>query len=406
MTTTGPLVDNLLLPELVADPYPALARLRAEDPVHWNGRSKAWMLTRYDDVVAAFRDPRLSAERLDDLRLGEGPDAGAGDFAPLVEWMVFKDPPDHTRLRKLVQPPFTRRVAETLRARVAILIDELIDGLKGTRQTDFIASFAHPLPASVIAELMGVPAQDRIYFQGWSSKISGLIFGALDDPDRYTRGREGLAELSAYFTDLLAERRAAPTDDLLSLLAQAREAGDRLTSDEVVATCVLLLFAGHETTTNMLGSGLVALLDHPDQLERLKQHPELAPLAVEELLRYDGPSKLMVRWVQADFALRGREIKAGQRVFLVQAAANRDPEIFADPDGLDLGRQDNQHLGFGFGIHYCLGAPLARLELQIAFPALLRRIRGLRLGPGPLDWSPVLLNRGLRSLAIEYDEVV
>jgi cytochrome P450 len=399
---------DLLAPELVADPYPALARLRAESPVCWNERHGAWLVTRFDDVSAGFRDPRLSSDRVGSF-LPERPAARREDPEDdptariLSNWMEFKDPPDHTRLRRLVQKAFTPRTVESLRPRIEEIVEELLCDLAGAGRADFVRSFAYPLPATVIAEMLGVPVQDRDLFKGWSDDILGLVFGA-GASDRHARARRGFGELEAYIDERLRRARARTreqrSDDLLSALAAAEEQGDVLSRDEVIGTCVLLLFGGHETTTNLLGTSLWLLHRHPEVRERLQREPGLFPQAIEEFLRFDGPSKMMVRWPIEDLELRGRKIRRGERVFLMQNAANRDPEAFPEPDRLELARRANAHLGFGFGIHYCLGAPLARLEAQLALPALLRRFPELRVETDTPEWNPTLLSRGLRALPI------
>jgi len=395
---------DLLSPELVADPYPALARLRAEAPVCWSERHGAWIVTRFDDVSAGFRDPRLSSDRvgsfLPDRPARRQDDAEDDPTARILSnWMEFKDPPDHTRLRRLVQKAFTPRTVDSLRPRVQAIVEELLHELGQAGRGDFVRSFAYPLPAIVIAEMLGVPMEDRDLFKGWSDDILGLVFGG-GASDRHARARRGFRELEAYMDGMLRRFRAAPADNLLSALAAAEEQGDVLSRDEVIGTCVLLLFGGHETTTNLLGTSLWLLHRHPEALERLRRQPGLVPEALEEFLRYDGPSKMMVRWPIEDLELRGRKIRRGERVFLMQNAANRDPEAFPEPDRLDVERRANAHLGFGFGIHYCLGAPLARLEAQLALPALLQRFPRLRVETDTPEWNPTLLSRGLRSLPV------
>lgn len=392
-------VVDLLSPALVADPHPALHALRARDPVHWSPRHEAWLLTRHDDVSAAFRDARLSNDRVGSLFS----DPASLEARILSHWMEFQDPPRHTRLRALVSKAFTPRVVEALRPRVAALVDELLDEIEAAPRCDLVAAFAHPLPASVIAEMLGVPAADRGLFRGWSDDILGLVFGG-GGSERFARARKGFAELDAYFRALLDARRKAPRDDLLSALVAAEERGDALSRDEVVGTCVLLLFGGHETTTNLLASSVWLLDRNPDARERLRREPGLLASAVEELLRYEGPSKLMVREVREPVEMRGRRFAPGERVFLLQCAANRDPEVFPEPDRLDLARRPNPHLGFGFGVHYCLGAPLARLEAQLAIPALLARFPALRVlddARSAPSWRPTLLSRGLARLPVD-----
>lgn len=405
---TGELDDDLLSPAAVADPYPLLDALREHDPVHWSPRYRSWIVTRFDDVTSALRDPRFSSDRITPFVQAKltGPDADPAlqdTFSVLATWMVFKDPPDHTRLRRLLRRAFTPRAVESLRPSVAALTDRLLDEVIEAGSADLLRSFAYPLTASVVAEMLGVPERDRQLFKDWSEAITPLVFAGLDTEGRYERGTRGMLELRDYLAELAGRMRDQPGENLLSALVQARDEGDALTHDEVVGTAVLLLFAGHETTTNLIASGLLALLRHPEQ--RVLLESGAAPLdgAVEELLRYDGPAKTIVRVMSEDVELRGRILVAGQRVFLCPASASRDPEIFARPGELDLQRTEDQHVGFGFGLHYCLGAPLARLEAGIAIPAALRRLPHLRLDPdAELTWQPVLISRGLTALPVVF----
>jgi cytochrome P450 len=400
-TSTG---GDLLTAERVDDPYPYFRRLRAEDPVHWSEAHHAWMLLRHDDVTQAFRDARLSADRVNTFVNEKVAAEDRGSFDAIVRllgnWMVFKDPPDHGRLRRLVHMAFTTRIVERSRSQIVEAVDGLVGELERRGASDFVSDFAAPLPAIVIARMLGVPPEDHERFREWSNEVMNLVFGASGDADRHGRATRGLLALEGYFRDLLDRRRRAPTEDLLTALSVAEEKGDVLTADEVISTCILLLFAGHETTTNLLANGFLALYRNPAEREKLARHPELAASAVEELLRYDGPSKVMVRYVSEDHELRGRRIRRGQRVFLVQAAANRDPERFPDAERLDVARGDNDHLAFGYGIHFCLGAPLARLEGQLTFPRLLQRLPGLRVTAEHPEWHPTIVSRGLKSLPV------
>jgi cytochrome P450 len=394
---------SFLDPDLVADPHPYLHRLRAEDPVHWSEHHQAWLLSRYDDVAGAFLDMRLSSERVGSL-LPSVPTAEEREtFDPIYRmlgnWMVFTDPPAHSRLRRLARAAFTGRTVERMRPVIQSVVDALIDELASERRMDFVRGFAYPLPATVIAHLLGVPESDLGHFKQWSDDVATIVFGASDRAGRRDRAPRGLVALERYFRELLDRYRREPAENLLSDLARAEEKGDVLSSDEVVATCVLLLFAGHDTTANLLATGVFHLSRNPDEWQRLGRDPGVAVSAVEELLRYDGPTKMQVRIAREGIELRGKGIRAGQRLLLCQAAANRDPERFTEPDRLDLGRRDNDHLAFGLGIHHCLGAPLARLEGQVAFAALAERLPGLRVAESPA-WRPTILGRGVDALAV------
>jgi hypothetical protein len=317
-------------------------------------------------------------------------------------WAVFTDPPAHTRLRGLMNKAFTPRAVERVRPRIQEIVDELIDRVCHLGRMDVIRDVASPLPVTVIAEMLGVPKEDRERLKTWSDELALFIGSALATPDKYERAGHSIMELSEYFRSLIAARRAHAHDDMLSALIAAEERDAVLSEDELVATCVLLLFAGHETTTNLIGNGLLGLLRDPDQLEVLRAEPSLAPLAVEELLRYDGPTPAMVRVAAEDMKIGDKRIKRGDRIFAIINAANRDPAQFADPDRLDLRREPNRHIAFGFGIHFCIGAPLARLEGQIAFATLLRRLSDLELLTTAPEWLDSVVFRGVKSLPVSF----
>jgi cytochrome P450 len=387
------------LPELVTDPYPLYRRLREEDPIHLSPMG-SWVLTRYADAVAVLRDPRFGRAGYRDLTrtyLGLGPMQRSFD-----RWMLFLDPPDHTRLRTLVSKAFTPRVIEARRSHIRQLVEGLLDEVRDLRSMDLMARLAYPLPVMVICELLGVPDEDRDRFHDWSFALALALDIAAATPAVVEAGNAAAAGLTDYFRDLIRERRRAPrAGELLSELIAAEEQGDRLSEEELLATCVLLLFAGHETTVNLIGNGTLALLRHPDQCARLRAEPDLIQGAVEELLRYDGPVQRTGRVLSEDAELGGTTLPAGARVVVVLGSANRDPARFPDPDRLDVARADNRHLAFGGGMHYCLGAALARAEAQIALETLLRRFPKLELGGAP-EWRPSALLRGLQSLPLAW----
>jgi cytochrome P450 len=392
-----------MAPAVVADPYSYFAALREREPVRWNAQVGAWIITRYDDVQAAFRDARLSADRISPYyrpKLG-GPNGEVlrPAYENLSRWMVFIDPPEHTRLRALVVKAFTPRIIEALGDKIRDTVRELLDEAPAG-ELELIRDLAYPLPVIIVGEMFGVPRQDRERIKTWSDEIVLVVMGALDVPDRHERARRAFVEFEAYLREKIGERRKRPTGDLLSQLIAAEERGDVLSEQEIVSTCLMLLFAGHETTTNLIGNGVLALLEHPAELVRLRAKPEIMAPAIEELLRYDGPVKAMWRIALADFEMRGRTIRRGDRVLLVLAGANRDPSRFVDPDRLDLGRDKNAHVGFGYGAHYCLGAPLARLETQVAVSALLARHPRLGLTAAPRSWHPTVLTRSLYALPL------
>jgi hypothetical protein len=389
-------------PDVVADPYPVLERLREEDPVHRSEILGGWVLTRYADVQAALADPCLSADRITPFLARRTPTAGEAVEALLRQvglWVVFTDPPVHTRLRSVLGRVFAGRLIELRRPRVEAIVDSLLDRAAAAGEFDLIRDFAYPLPVTVIGDLLGVPAEDHERLKAWSDELAIFVGSSLTTPDKYERAARGVGELHEYFARLLARRRATRDGSLVSALVAAERDG-ALREDELVASCVLLLFAGHETTANLIGNGALALLRHPDAARAWREDAAMAVSAVEELLRYDGPTPAMVRIAREDVRILGRAIRRGDRLFLMINAANRDPRQFSAPDCLDLRRADNRHLAFGYGIHFCLGASLARLEGQIALPALLSRFPGLALRTDAPEWLDSLVFRGVRSLPV------
>jgi hypothetical protein len=391
-------------PAVVSDPFPLYARLRDEDPAHWSLSLKAWVLTRYDDVKRVCLDTGgMSSDRLRPF-FAALPAPEAARVAQLMRyltlWMVFRDPPDHTRLRRLAAKVFNTRSIHALRGEVETISRWLLDALQERDQFDLIAEYAGPLPALVIMHMLGVPREELRRLQRLSDEMALFIGSARDAPDKYARAETATAEMAALFRDLILMRRAHPARDLLTELVQAEEQGDRLSEDELVATCALLLFAGHETTTHHIANGLRALLAFPVELARLREQPDLAAAAVEELLRYDGPIGAQVRIVQQPQTLHGKALAPGERVFLLMNAANRDPRAYQDPDRIDLQRRGVPHLTFGFGAHLCLGFPLARLEGQIALPALLARWKTIELAAPRLEWIDSMVLRGMKAMPL------
>ena len=400
--------DDLLAPEAIADPYPLLSTLRETAPVHYSERFGSWFITRYEDVSDGFRDPRFSSDRISGFIERKLDDADAygslrRTFEVLARWLVFKDPPSHTRLRRLVHRAFTPRAVESMRARIQEISDGLLADIHPAGEADLVGSFAFPIPAIVIAEMLGVPPKDRDRFKTWSDQLTPLVFGNFEDPHRYRRASAGMAELCDYLDGLVSQAEDVPGEDLIGALVRARDEGDALSHEEVIATCILLLFGGHETTTNLIASGIFHLATNRDQFEAVRNGDVDPRSMVEEVIRFDGPAKTVVRQLHEDVDLHGHRLEAGQRVFLVPAAANRDPRVFSRPDEFDVGRSDSsKHVGFGIGIHYCLGAPLARLEASIAIPAIVRRLEGLTVVRERVTWHPVLLSRGPETLPVRF----
>jgi cytochrome P450 len=397
-----PLACNFRDPGVIADPFPLFAYLRENDPLHWSDVLGGWVLTRHADVSAALSDSRLSADRITPF-LEASPEARARNReigGLLTHWAVFSDPPRHTRLRGLMNQGFSSRANQNIRPRVEARVDALLDRFEGRDEIDLLSEFAYPLPASVISDILGVPLEDIERFKVWSDELAAFVGSALATTDKYDRARHGALQLQAYFADLIEQRRREPRPDLISDLLRARFREHSFSTEELIATCVMLLFAGHETTTNLIGNGVLALLRHPDQWRALVASPSLAPLAVEELLRFDGPVQALVRVARENIAFGNTAIGPGQRVFAMVNAANRDPAVFAAPDRLDIMRRESRHIAFGYGIHYCIGAPLARLEATIALRALARRFPSLSLSGQNIQWSDSLVLRGVRSLRV------
>ncbi|MFD5549230.1 cytochrome P450 [Streptomyces goshikiensis] len=390
-------------PAFVADPFPLYRQLREDGPVRRvviAGALDAWVVTRYEDGLAALSDSRLSSDVRDasDARLLRQLPTSGGES--LMGNMLRSDPPDHTRLRRLVSKAFTAHRVAGMRPRIQAIADQLLDAVAPAGRADLVADFALPLPVTVISELLGVPLDDRRDFQRWTNRI---VTRGAEPPDPAVVN-EAYQHMRAYVTELVRAKRAAPGDDLLSGLIAARDEEQRLTEDELVAMVFLLLAAGHITTVNLISGGIAMLLTHPAQLELLRSDPELLPGAIEEFLRYDGPvSPGIARFAREDVEIAGVTVPRGATVLIGSAIADRDPARFPDPERLDITRQDNAHLAFGHGIHYCLGAPLARLEGQIAIAAALRRLPGLALAVAPdeIRWRPGGL-RGPESLPVTF----
>jgi cytochrome P450 len=391
----------LFTPEVRADPFPFYRHLLEHDPVHDTGFG-LWLLSSYDDCRAALRDPRFSAEfrTMSDY---EASMAAIGRDTPvqalMERLMLFRDAPDHTRLRSLVQRAFSPRMVESFRARVAEVAEDLLDQAEARGELELMSDFAWPLPVIVIAEMLGVPASERERFRGWASDLA-LAFDLGMTPERSVRAEAAQIAFTDFFLDLIRERAREPRGDLLTAMVEAEEQGDRLSPDELVSNLVLLLIAGHETTMNLIGNGTLALLRNPEQLARLRDDPLIAPDAVEELLRYESPVQLVIRFPREDVEVGGKLIPKGARVMLLLGAANHDPARFADPDVLDLGRGDRGHLSFGGGPHFCLGNALARMEGEVAIPALLRRFPDLALADPDPAYRPTMTLRGLEALRL------
>jgi len=409
MSTEQALRDNLLDPELNDNPYPFFARLREQSPVHYSAAHRAWLVTRYDDVAAGLGDLRLSSDRVRPLLASLSEDKrqqAGGVMRQMSEWMVVTDPPAHTRLRRLATNAFHPRKVVAMEDRIRALVDGCIDAFIASGEQDIVAGFSFPLPAAVISELIGAPSEDAERFKDWSDDLALVAFGAGGEArdERHARAERSIAEMFEYFGGLVDRARAQPGEDMISSLI-AGDGEDALTQEEIVSMCALMLFAGHETTTTTITSAVKLLLENPDQLERVRADPSLSGKTVEEVLRVEGAIKVLHRWVIEDLELRGQPIRAGERVLLIPAAANRDPAKFEDPDRFDITRSPNPHLAFGKGVHTCIGAMLARIEMRIAVAAIAERLPGLRFAEDapPPRWVESLAARGLAECKVAHD---
>nr|QVV57681.1 6-deoxyerythronolide B hydroxylase [Myxococcales bacterium] len=395
--TTQPADDqDLLAATTLRDPHARLDQLREETAVYWYPKIHSWFLTRYDDAVTVFRDPvRFSSRRSQNILSSQVPADMLEFFAPMVRsfasWFIFMDPPDHTRMRNLVGKAFTPRMVDRVRPAVLEVASGLVDSMERAGQADVVRDFAVPLPTMVIARMIGVPVEDCHLFNDWSHRIVAFLGVGDPSPAVAVAARDGLVAMSDYFRKLLEERRRQPASDMLTDLLEAKEREDRLSDEEIVATCVFLLFAGHETTQSVISSGAYLLSAEPERVARALAGEEVMRMAIEEVLRYDPPAKAMGRTATEDLQLGGMTIRQGDHLLVSILGANHDPRRFADPHRFDIGRTNNAHLAFGHGPHFCLGAALARMEAHVALTTFLTRLRGWKVvSPGPV-WDTVNL---------------
>lgn len=390
----------------INDPIPVLRALQEHAPVYWCEVLRGWVITRYDDVKAVLRNDDFSADRITPFYAAQSPERQA-KIEQLVHylntWVAFRDPPQHTRLRKLMKTVFTPETAAGQRPVVEKSVDRLITRLEGEHEFDFIREFAFPLPAMVIMDLLGLPEEDMDDLKDWSNQMQLFIGSATASPQKYDLAEAGATAMAAYFRAAMRKREQYPGKDLISQLMGLRELDDELSEDEVIGTCMLFLFGGHETTTNLIGNGVRVLLEHPEEKQRLLQDASLIDSAVEEILRYDGPTGASVRIVKNSHSMHGTRLNAGERVFVMINAANRDPRAFKDPDRVDITRSPNNHLTFNYGPHFCMGAPLARLEGQVAIGEVLRRLPGITLATEGYDYMDTMIMRGVRSMPVRIE---
>ena len=398
---------SLNSPGFAHNPYPLYQALREAEPVYWSQAWRCWILTRYDDIQAMLRDSQrfTSLDRFTSTVKPEIPEPVWEQIQPLVRHfnagVVNADPPDHTRLRNLLHKAFTAPTISKLQGYVRQLVDQLLDKVKGDGHMDLVRDLAYPLPVGVIGELLGVPLEDHDKLKRWSSGIMEFMTTPRPTTEALFRSQEAILNLRDFFRKIYIQRRERPDDKLVSTLLAVRDEGDRLSEEELLSTCVTLLVAGHATTTNLIASAVLFLLQHPDQLRKLRENPALIEGAVEESLRYDGPFQRNRRIAREDVIIGGKHIGKGQLVLAFLGAANRDPTHFPDPDRFDIERHPNRHISFGAGVHFCLGASLSRLEARIAVNSILARMPDLRLATETLEWENVML-RGLKALSLSY----
>jgi cytochrome P450 len=396
---------DILGPQFHADPHPTLHRMRAEDPVYWHPLLKLWILTRYDDIQLIVRDRRFSAERADQFGFGAS-DAMKEKIEVYTRfigrWMVFSDPPRHTVMRSLIGKAFTPQVIERLAPLIEALANEMLDVVEGAGEMDVVRDIAFPLPAITIATMLGVPRQDADAFRSWTNDVFVLLGAGVATDEAIEAGYRGVVALEEYFRSLIAARRKEPTEDLLSLLIAAEEQGTVMTEAELVSTCAMLLAAGHETTTHLIGNAVLALLQHPDEMRKLRDNPALIEDAVDEALRYESAASMLSRRALEDVEVGGVLIRAGELAMGMIHAGNHDPAHFEDPDRFDISRKGPRSLGFGHGIHFCIGAALARLEIRIALEAILRRLPGLALATESPERLQSVAIRGLAALPVTF----
>ena len=421
-------LSNLLHPEVRANPYPFYAQLRSQDPVYWDEEMGFWVLTRYADIASVYTDDRFSrAQGLmsNFRRLGESEQRIAEPvYHSFSKTMFYADPPYHTHLRGLMNNAFTPRRVEQMRPNIQRIVHELLDQVQDNGYMDVIHDLAYPLPVMVIAELLGLPADDRARFKGWSDDLFAILGTVRHSLQLMERAAQSLTEMTEYMTELSRVRREQPRDDLLSVLLSvvdddeqlecphphhpherlAREghSAAQLTQEELVANINILLSTGHETTTHLIGNGILALLQHPDQMKKLREQPSLVGSAIEEIMRYDNPVQITYRSAVEDAEIDGRQIHKGDLINSILGSANRDTERYSDPDRFDITRNEGRHLNFGLGIHFCIGASLVRLEAEIAFNTVLRRFPNLQMATNTLDWQEHPVFRGLKSLPVSF----
>ncbi|BBM82983.1 cytochrome P450 [Candidatus Uabimicrobium amorphum] len=391
-------------PQTLENPYPCYAKLRAGESVYWSDFFNAWLCVHYDEVRTLYRHNDLSSKRVGAI-VARIPDYSPGDMSHFVDslslWLLFCDPPQHTRIRSLVSKAFSPKFVQGMHQRVQKIVDELFESFLEKKHCDFIAEFAYPLPVIVIADMLGLPREDRDWLKEKSNSIASILGSPKTTKEVAKNANDSVKELNDYFRDVIEERRKKPQEDLISTFVGCE--GEVLQTGEILATCGVLLFGGHETTTNLLGNGLYTLMNHRDEWHKLQKNVKLLPTAIEEMLRFESPVQWNTRVATQEIEIAGKTISPGQTVIMLIGSANRDERVFVEADKFDIERKENKHLAFGYGAHFCIGSALSRLEANIAFTTLLRKINNIELSTEKVDWRKDLAFRGLQKFPIQFE---
>ena len=392
-------------PNTVANPYPYFSALRKEDPIHWHVKLKSWIITRYDDVRSILSSDNITVDRLNNF-YSKLPSDEAQLLKEIVKylnlWAAFRNPPDHTRMRKIMMVAFTRKSITEMQPKISSITDATLSELKNVNEIDLVNHYASPIPGLTIMHLLGVPIDMLGEFKSWSDDMSKFIGGARNDKDKYEKASRGCRKMVSFFREIIEERRKNPSEGFLMDLINASVENDKFSDDELIATCMLILFAGHETTTNLISNGILTLIKNQSELEKLLKNPDLLDLTVEEIMRFDGPTNSLVRNVERDHEIHNKKLKQGDRVFAMVSSANRDENIFTEPDVFKIDRSPNRHLTFGYGPHLCIGAALAREEGRIAIINFFKHYPKAELkAENSFEWIDAMVPRGLKKLDVK-----
>ena len=392
-------------PKTVANPYPYFSALRKDDPIHWHVKLKSWIITRYDDVRSILSSDNITVDRLNNF-YSKLPSDEAALLKEIVKylnlWAAFRNPPDHTRMRKIMMVAFTRKSITEMQPKISSITDATLSELKNVNEIDLVNHYASPIPGLTIMHLLGVPIDMLEEFKSWSDDMSKFIGGARNDKDKYEKASRGCRKMVSFFREIIEDRRENPSEGFLMDLINASVENDKFSDDELIATCMLILFAGHETTTNLISNGILTLIKNQSELEKLLKNPDLLNLTVEEIMRFDGPTNSLVRNVERDHEIHNKKLKQGDRVFAMVSSANRDENIFNEPDVFKIDRSPNRHLTFGYGPHLCIGAALAREEGRIAIINFFKHYPKAKLkAENSFEWIDAMVPRGLKKLDVK-----